>query len=137
MLYKLIVWNGYNGMVLWLCDFFQGYQVYCLVFIVIVIMFYMINGDCVQLLDFEMGAVKGQIRLLGVVGFWKWMVLCDNVFYVLIGKCELGMCLMKGDCIFGGWSWGDLSLGYYGKDVFYGFGDMLVVYDFVEKCLFW
>ena len=44
---------------------------------------------------------------------------------------------MKGDRTFGGWSWGDLSAGYYGDDVPYGFGHTLAAYDLQEKRLLW
>ena len=136
-LYKLIARNGYNGTVLWSRDLPQGYQVHRSAFIATATTFYMINGDHAQLLDPATGAVKGRIRLPGVTGFWKWMVLRDNVLYVLTGKREPGTRPMKGDRTFGGWSWGDLSPGYYGKDVPYGFGHTLAAYDLSEKRLLW
>ncbi|MAV36955.1 MAG: hypothetical protein CMJ59_16025 [Planctomycetaceae bacterium] len=136
-LYKLIARNGYNGTVLWSRDLPDGYQVHRSAFIATRDTFYMINGDHALLLDPATGRELGRVRLPGVPGFWKWMVLRDNVLFVLTGKREPGTRAMKGDRTFGGWSWGDLSAGYYGKDVPYGFGHTLAAYDLKEKQLLW
>ena len=44
---------------------------------------------------------------------------------------------MKGDRAMGGWSWGDLSKGYYGKRIPHGFGDVIAAYDVKNEKVRW
>ncbi|MCZ6795590.1 MAG: PQQ-binding-like beta-propeller repeat protein, partial [Planctomycetota bacterium] len=136
-LLRLMARNGYNGTVLWERKLPQGYLVHRSAFIATRETFHMIDRDRCLLLDPETGREKGEIRIPGLEGDWKWMALQDGVLYVLAGKPEPGVEITKGDRSFGGWSWADLSKGYYGKRIPFGFGDTLVAYDVQAKRRLW
>ena len=137
ILNRLIVRNGYNGIVLWDRKLPEGYLVHRSAFIATDETFHMIDGDHCLLLDAATGKEKGQIRIPGLDGDWKWMVLQDDILYVLAGKPEPGAETVLGDRTFGGWSWADLSKGYYGKRIPYGFGDALASYDLKKQVTLW
>jgi len=138
MLNKLIARNGYNGTQLWERDLPERYLVHRSAFIATKDTFYMLDGDRCLLLDPEFGEEIGEIRIDGVTGQWKWMVLNDGILYVMAGKKDPGAEIMKGDRSFGGWSWGDMSKGYYGKPhVPWGFGNTLVAYELATKRVVW
>ena len=138
MLNKLIARNGYNGTILWQRDLPEGYLVHRSAFVASKETFYMIDGNRCLLLDPETGTEKDEIRIPGIAGAWKWMVIDDGVLYVLAGKKGPGTQTTKGDRSFGGWSWSDLSPGYYRKlRVPWGFGETLAAYDLQRERLLW
>jgi outer membrane protein assembly factor BamB len=135
---KLIARNGYNGTVLWERKLPEGYMVHRSAFIATKETFYMMDGSRCLLLDPQNGDPTGTIRIPGVTGEWKWMVMRDGVLYVLAGRQDAGAQTTKGDRAFGGWSWGDLSKGYYRRPrVPWGFGNTLVAWDIAEKKRLW
>lgn len=135
-LYKLIARNGYNGTVLWERRLPDGYLVHRSAFIATKDTFHMIDGSSCLLLDAETGSEQGRIKLAGVDGHWKWMAMRDGVLYVMAGKKERGTQIVRGDREFGGWSWADLSPGFYGKYP-HGFGDTLAAYDLEKEEVLW
>lgn len=135
-LYKLIARNGYNGTVLWGRRLPDGYLVHRSAFIATKDTFHMIDGSSCLLLDAETGEEQGRIKLAGVDGQWKWMAMKDGVLYVMAGKKERGTQIVRGDREFGGWSWADLSPGFYGKYP-HGFGDTLAAYDLAKEEVLW
>jgi len=137
-LYKLIGRNGYNGTILWTRRLPDGYLVHRSAFIATKDTFFMIDGNGCLLLDPQTGKEKGRIRIPGVTGEWKWMALKDGVLFVLAGKKGRGTQATKGDRIDGGWSWQDLSVGYYTKPrIPFGFGTTLAAYDLAAKSRLW
>ena len=135
---RLIARNGYNGTILWERKLPDGYLVHRSAFVATKETFYMIGGDRCVLLDPQTGKVQGTIQIPGVKGPWKWMAIMDDVLYVLAGDKEPGTQLIKGDRTFGGWSWADLSKGYYAKPrIPYGFGHTLAAYDLKSKQRLW
>ncbi|NQT13037.1 MAG: PQQ-binding-like beta-propeller repeat protein, partial [Planctomycetes bacterium] len=138
MLGKLIARNGYNGQVLWKRDLTDRYMVHRSAFIATDDTFYMIDGDRCLLLDPQTGREKGEIRIPGAEGEWKWMAMQDGILYVLAGEKGPGAITIKGDRTFGGWSWADLSVGYYRRPrVPWGFGKTLAAFNAAEKSLLW
>jgi outer membrane protein assembly factor BamB len=138
MMNKIIARNGYNGTTLWERKLPEGYLVHRSAFIATEDAFYMADGDRALILDPETGEERGEIRLPGVTGEWKWMVMKDGVLYVLTGNKDPGVQTMKGDRSFGGWSWADLSQGYYAKPrVPWGMGHTLAAWDMQEQKLLW
>ncbi|MCH5375800.1 MAG: PQQ-binding-like beta-propeller repeat protein, partial [Planctomycetes bacterium] len=138
MMNKIIARNGYNGTTLWERKLPEGYLVHRSAFIATDNAFYMADGDRALILDPETGEEIGEIRLPGVTGEWKWMVMKDGVLYVLTGRRDPGVQTMKGDRSFGGWSWADLSQGYYAKPrVPWGMGHTLAAWDMKEQKLLW
>lgn len=135
-LYKLIARNGYNGTILWERRLPDGYLVHRSAFIATKDTFHMIDGSSCLLLDAETGEEQGRIKLAGVNGHWKWMAMQDGVLYVMAGKKERGTQIVRGDREFGGWSWADLSPGFYGKYP-HGFGDTLAAYDLENEEVLW
>ena len=135
-LYKLIARNGYNGTILWERRLPDGYLVHRSAFIATKDTFHMIDGSSCLLLDAETGSEQGRIKLAGVDGHWKWMAMRDGVLYVMAGKKERGTQIVRGDREFGGWSWADLSPGFYGKYP-HGFGDTLAAYDLEKEEVLW
>ncbi|MBC8354605.1 MAG: PQQ-binding-like beta-propeller repeat protein [Planctomycetes bacterium] len=135
-LYKLVARNGYNGTVLWERRLPDGYLVHRSAFIATRDTFHMIDGESCLLLDAQTGEEQGRIKLPGVAGHWKWMAMKDGVLYVMTGKKERGTQIVRGDREFGGWSWADLSPGFYG-DYPHGFGDTIAAYDLGEEELLW
>lgn len=136
MLNRLIARNGYNGTVLWERKLPEGYLVHRSAFVATRDTFYMIDGESCLLLDAKTGKEEGAIKIAGADGAWKWMAMQDGVLYVLAGKPGPGAKTTKGDRAFGGWSWGDLSKGYYGKHP-HGFGDTVAAYDIANKKTLW
>lgn len=114
--------NGYNGTILWERKLPEDYLVHRSAFIATKDTFYMINGDHCLLLDARTGEEKGKIQIEGFPGDWKWIALHNGVLYALAGKPGDGVELVKGDRTLGGWSWADLSKGYYPKRIPHGFG---------------
>ena len=135
---KLIASNGYNGTVLWERQLPEGYLVHRSAFIATDEAFYMIDGDHALVLDPETGEELREIRIPGVEGDWKWMVLKEGILYVLSGEKDSPAELVKGDRSFGGWSWADLSEGYYTRPhVPWGFGHTLAAYDLAADKAVW
>ena len=137
MLNKVIARNGYNGALLWERPLPEGYLVHRSAFIATPDTFYMIDDDGCLLLDPRNGKEKGRLTIPGLFGEWKWMSLIDGVLYALAGRPEPGTETTKGDRTYGGWSWADLSKGYYGKRIPFGFGDTLAAFDVKEQQLLW
>ncbi len=138
MLYQLIARNGYNGTILWQRQLPEGYLVHRSAFVATDDTFYMIDGrHCLQL-DPQTGEEQGRIRLQGVAGEWKWMAKVGNILYALVGSKGPGTQVMRGDRSFGGWSWGDMSRGYYGKPrIPFGFGRSIAAYDLDAERVIW
>ena len=135
---RLIARNGYNGTVLWQRDLPEGYLVHRSAFVATKDTFYMIERDHALMLDPDTGDSKGRLTIPGVFGDWKWMAIDDGVLYMLAGKKDSGVETTKGDREFGGWSWADLSTGYYAKPrVPWGFGNVLAAYDLDQKKVLW
>jgi len=134
---RLIARNGFNGTVLWERSLKEGYLVHRSAFVATAHAFYMVDDDHCLVLDPETGAEKGKIRIPGVAGAWKWMVLDDGILYVLAGEPGPGTETTKGDRLFGGWSWADLSKGYYGGRIPHGFGDTLAAWDVESERALW
>lgn len=139
MLNKLIARNGYNGTILWQRDLPEGYMVHRSAFIAGEETFHMIDGERCLLLDAQTGQEQGEIRIPGLEGGeWKWMAIQDGVLYVLEGEPGPGTRTIKGDRTFGGWSWADLSAGYYRQPrVPWGFGRTLAAYHLQRKEVIW
>lgn len=135
-LYKLIARNGYNGTVLWERDLPEGYWVHRSAFIATKDTFFMLDGDGCLLLDPQTGVEQERLALPDIKDEWKWMVLKDNILYVMSGKKEKGTVRIKGDREVGGWSWADLSPEYYGEYSF-GFGDTIVAFDLSTRKTLW
>jgi SAM-dependent methyltransferase len=114
-LHRLIARNGYNGTILWERKLSEDYLVHRSAFIATKDTFFMINGDHCLLLDARTGEQKGKIPIADFPGGWKWIALHNGVLYALAGKPGDGVELVKGDRALGGWSWADLSKGYYPK----------------------
>ena len=136
-LLRIIARSGYNGKVLWERKLPQGYLVHRSAFIATRETFYMIDGDRCLMLDAQTGSKQGEIRIPGVKGHWKWMALHDGTLYVLTGKPDPGTEITKGDRAFGGWSWADLSKGYYGSQIPFGFGDTVAAFDLGQQATRW
>jgi len=134
---RLIARNGYNGAVLWERSLPKGYLVHRSAFVAARDLFYMIDGDRCLVLDAATGQQRQEIRIPGMQGHWKWMAMKDGVLYVLAGKPGPGAQTIRGDREFGGWSWADLSRGYYGKRIPHGFGDTLAAYDLGSRKAIW
>ena len=134
----LIARNGYNGTILWQRQLPEGYLVHRSAFIATRETFYMIDQASCRLLDPQTGREQGRIRIPGLVGEWKWMVKRGNVLFALSGPKDSGVVTTKGDRSFGGWSWSDLSRGYYSKPhVPWGFGNALAAYDLKTRKVLW
>ena len=136
-LMKIIARNGYNGTVLWERDLPKGYLVHRSAFIATKDTYHLIDGNRCLLLDAQTGAEKGEIRIPGLMGEWKWMAMHNGILYAMAGKREPGTEVTQGDREYGGWSWADLSKGYYGNRIPFGFGDTLAAYDMESKQRLW
>ena len=136
-LLRLIARNGYNGQILWERKLPAGYLVHRSAFIATKDVFYMLNGDHCLLLDAKTGDEIGVIRIPDEKGHWKWMAMHGGKLYALLGKPDPKTELMKGERSFGGWSWKDLSRGYYPDQIPFGFGDKLVCFDLKKNAVSW
>ena len=137
-MFRLIASNGYNGTVLWERKLPEGYLVHRSAFIATGDAFYMIDGQRALVIDPESGEELREIRIPGMEGDWKWMVLKDGVLYALAGEPDAPAEPVRGDRSFGGWSWGDLSEGYYARPrVPWGFGHTLAAYDLSTEQAIW
>ena len=126
MINKLIARNGYNGIVLWERDLADGSLAHQSAFIATAEIFYLMEGDRCLLLDAQTGQEKGSIQIPGMEGQWKWMAMEDGVLFAMAGDEKGDAKVIKGNRNFGGWSWADLSAGYYQKPrVPWGFGTRL------------
>ena len=138
MVGQLIARNGYNGTILWQRQLPEGFLAHRSAFVATKDIFYLLDGDGCLMLDAATGQQRGRIEIPGVLGDWKWMALRDGIFYVMTGPHSGYAHTIKGDRAFGGWSWGDLSSGYYQKPrVPWGFGNVVAAYDPQEKRLLW
>ncbi|MHC4433520.1 MAG: hypothetical protein ACYTBS_16905 [Planctomycetota bacterium] len=138
MVNKLIARNGYNGTVLWQRDLPDGYLAHRSAFVATRDIFYMLDGDGCLMLDARSGAEKGRIQIPGLEGDWKWMAMKDGVLYAMAGDEKGPAKVIKGDRNFGGWSWADLSEGYYARPrVPWGFGNKVAAYKLDDKRVLW
>ncbi len=138
MVNLLIARNGYNGTELWRRKLPDGFLAHRSAFVATNDTFYLMDGDGCLLLDPATGAEKGRIEIPEVTGDWKWMVLDKGVLYVMSGPPGGEAEVIKGDRVYGGWSWADLSRGYYARPrVPWGFGNTVAAYDVNEKRLLW
>ncbi|MHC4404354.1 MAG: PQQ-binding-like beta-propeller repeat protein, partial [Planctomycetota bacterium] len=128
----------YNGTVLWQRDLPDGYLSHRSAFIATKDIFYMMDGDGCLMLDARTGEEKGRIRIPGLEGDWKWMAMKDGVLYAMAGEKGGEAKIIKGNRNFGGWSWADLSVGYYRRPrVPWGFGRKLAAYKLDDKRVLW
>ena len=138
MVNKLIARNGYNGTVLWQRNLPDGYLAHRSAFVATADTFYMLDGDSCLMLDAASGQEKGRIHVPGTQGHWKWMVIKDGIMYVMAGPEAGDAKVIKGDRVFGGWSWADLSQGYYQQPrVPWGFGNTVAAYDLEKQTILW
>ncbi len=137
MLNRLIARNGYNGTILWERKLPEDYLVHRSAFVATRETFHMIAGDHCLLLDAQTGKETGKISIPNFQGDWKWIAFKDGILYALAGAPGDGVELVKGNRAFGGWSWADLSKGYYGKRIPHGFGDVIAAFDVKQKKLLW
>ena len=138
MVNQLIARNGYNGTVLWQRKLSDGFLSHRSAFVATDDVLYMLDGDGCLVLDAATGEETGRVEIPGLDGDWKWMVHQDGVFYVMAGPKGGDAEIIKGDRTFGGWSWADLSLGYYSRPrVPWGFGNVVAAYHVEEKRLLW
>ena len=138
MVNLLIARNGYNGTQLWQRKLPDGFLAHRTAFVATKDIFYLLDGDgCLQL-DAATGEEKGRLHIPGLDGDWKWMVIEDGVLYVMSGPKGGEAEIIKGDRTFGGWSWADLSRGYYQRPrVPWGFGNTVAAYDLQQDRLLW
>lgn len=134
---RLMARNGYNGAVLWERKLPEGYLVHRSAFIATKETFYMLERDRCLLLDTRTGREKGEIRIPGLEGEWKWMAMKDDVLYVMSGPPDAPVETVKGDRSLGGWSWSDLSKNYYAKRLPQGFGNTIVAYELNKQNVRW
>ena len=137
MLNRLIARNGYNGTILWERKLPDNYLVHRSAFVATPDTFHMIDGNRCLLLDAKTGKETGQISIPDFPGDWKWIAYQDGILYALAGAPGDGVELVKGNRALGGWSWADLSKGYYGKRIPHGFGDVIAAFDVKQKKLLW
>ncbi len=135
----IIARNGYNGSILWTRKLPAGYLVHRSAFIATDDVFYMIDtdGSGVLMLDPETGDEIGRIDIAGARGQWKWMAMKDGILYALVGDKggDTETTIVRSQITH--WSWGELSKGYYQKQVPWGFGKTLVAYDLAAKKRLW
>lgn len=138
MVNQLIARNGYNGTVLWQRSLPDNFLSHRSAFVATEDIFFLLDGDGCLMLDAATGEEKGRIKIPGVDGDWKWMAFVDGVFYVMAGPKGGDAKIIKGDRTFGGWSWADLSIGYYARPrVPWGFGNTLAAYNVADKYVLW
>ncbi len=138
MVNLLIARNGYNGTLLWQRKLPEGFLAHRSAFVATDDIFYLMDGDGCLMLDAATGVEQGRISIPDVAGDWKWMVLDKGVLYVMTGPQGDEAKVIKGDRSFGGWSWADLSRGYYVQPrVPWGFGNTIAAYDVAQKKLLW
>ena len=66
------------------------------------------------------------------------MAMKDGVLYAMAGDKGGKAKVIKGDRNFGGWSWADLSEGYYTKPrIPWGFGNKVAAYKLDDKRVLW
>ena len=138
MVNLLIARNGYNGTVLWQRKLPDGFLAHRSAFVATKDIFYLLDGDGCLMLDAATGEEKGRIRIPGVDGDWKWMVLEDGCSTSWRAPKVAKPKIIKGDRTFGGWSWADLSKGYYARPrVPWGFGNTIAAYDVERERVLW
>ncbi len=137
MLNRLIARNGYNGQILWERKLPDDYLVHRSAFVATKDTFFMIDGDHVLKLDARTGEEQGKLEIPALEGAWKWIGMVDGVLYALAGEPGPGVETVKGNRALGGWSWGDLSKGYYGKRIPHGFGDQIAAYHVADEEVLW
>ena len=135
----LMARNGYNGTVLWTRKLPDGYLVHRSAFVASADTFYMIDADgrgCLML-DARTGEEKGRLQSPRLRGEWKWIALKDGVLYALVGgrKDPPETTVVRSKLSH--WSWGELSKGYYGKRVPWGFGRSVAAFDPKSKQVLW
>lgn len=135
----LLARNGYNGTALWMRKLPDGYLAHRSAFVATKDTFYMIDpGEPgVILLDPATGEQIGRIDVQEAKGQWKWIALQDDILYALSGtkKDPAETTVVRSKRTH--WSWGELSKGYYGKRVPWGFGDLVVAYDLQQGKPLW
>ena len=135
---QLIARNGYNGSILWQRSLPDGFLAHRSAYVATEKTFYLMNGNgCLQL-DAATGDDRGRFTIPGVDGDWKWMVLDNGIMFVMSGPHDGLAQIVKGDRTYGGWSWADLSPGYYSRPhVPWGFGHVLTAYDMAQQKVLW
>ncbi len=135
----LLARNGYNGTQLWERRLPEGYLMHRSAFVATAETFYLIDplGDGCLLLDPETGREKGRIRVPEAAGHWKWMALVDGVLFALAGDRADPPETTVVRSQYPAWSWGELSSGYYTKQVPWGFGRTILAYDLKRDKLRW
>ncbi|MFC1606509.1 PQQ-binding-like beta-propeller repeat protein [Candidatus Latescibacterota bacterium] len=135
----LLARNGYNGTTLWQKKLPDGYLVHRSAFVATDDVFYMIDtgGKGCLKLDPESGEELETIRIDDVEGDWKWMAIKDGILYVLAGSLKDPPQVTMGRNPHAGWSWDNLSSGYYHDRIPWGIGSTIVAYDLSKRRLMW
>ena len=135
----LLARNAYNGTILWSRKLPDGYLVHRSAFIATEDTFYMIDtdGSGVLMIDAKTGNDKGRIETPRARGEWKWIAMRDRMLFALIGdkKDPAETTVVRSELTH--WSWGELSQGYYGKRIPWGFAKTVVSYDTRVKRIRW
>ena len=135
---KLVARNGYNGTVLWQRDLPKGFLAHRSAFVATRDVFYLMDGEGCLKLDAATGEERGRLQIPGLRGEWKWMAMQDGILYALAGDRGGAAVAIKGDRNFGGWSWADLSEGYYRRPrVPWGFGHTLAAWRIGDEESLW
>ncbi|MEO2047282.1 MAG: PQQ-binding-like beta-propeller repeat protein [Pirellulales bacterium] len=136
----LLARNAYNGSILWQRKLPDGYLVHRSAFVATDQTFYMIDESetgCL-LLDPDTGQQQERISVPELEGqIWKWMVIQDGVLYVLAGNKKGAAQTTIVRSQYPHWSWGELSQGYYQKQVPWGFGTTILAYDLAGRKPLW
>ncbi len=135
----LLARNGYNGAELWRMKLPDGYLVHRSAFIATDDTFYMISldGRGCTMLDPETGERRGEIRIPGMNEEWKWMAMQGDTLYVLLGEQKDPAESISVRSKYSHWSWRELSDGYYGDQVPWGFGSTIVAYSLAKQKVRW
>ena len=135
----LMARNGHNGTVLWKRKLPDGYLVHRSAFIATADTFYMIDTDGVGclMLDPATGEERGRLESPLLKGAWKWIAMQDGTLYALVGNRQDPPETTVVRSKLPHWSWGELSKGYYGDRVPWGFGRNLVAYSPTTRKILW
>ena len=135
----LMARNGHNGTVLWKRKLPDGYLVHRSAFIASAETLYMIDTDGVGclMIDAATGNERGRLESPLLSGPWRWMALHEGKLYALVGGKQdpAETTIVRSQQAH--WSWGELSKGYYGDRVPWGFGRTVVAYDPAERKIIW
>ncbi|NLX99997.1 MAG: PQQ-binding-like beta-propeller repeat protein [Rhodopirellula sp.] len=135
----LAAFNGYNGALLWRRGLTEGFNIHRNTMVAAGKTLYVADDVSCKLFDAATGKPAGEIlappEASGKV--WKWMALCGDVLYAVVGAEEYRDATLRGKKTSAGWPWRPMTEGYDREETSWARGATFFATDLRTRQVLW